>query len=197
MRITQNSLFEQLRYQLQINAGRLLTAQERVATQKRFSRLSESPVEGGRVLDLATALARSEQYVKNIDRSSSLAGIQDTTLGQVGDLIARAKELLLQESNEATSTSSTREAARIEIAHLLSQLVQAANTQFDGQYVFSGFRTDTPAFADAAVSVAPPSTAGGVTVTGQQVADFTQLTYHDYQIQFTSPALFTVTDEVN
>lgn len=195
MRITQNTLYNNTRSQLQTNAERLLQAQQTVATQKRFNSLSENPVDGGRALDLRSAITRSTQYLKNIERATSLAGVQESTMGQVNSMLGRAKELLLGETNQATSTASTRESARIEIAHLTTQLVQAANTRFDGKYVFSGFAVDTPAFTDAAVNVTAGATnAGGAAVTSQTVADAAQMVYHSYQIQFTAPGQFNILD---
>jgi CBS domain-containing protein len=50
MRITHNTLFDGLRRHLMTNTERLLQAQEVVATQKRINRLSDDPLDGGRVL---------------------------------------------------------------------------------------------------------------------------------------------------
>lgn len=194
MRITQNTMFYNLQQQLQSNSSRLMQAQETVATQKKFNRLSDNPIDGARVLDLNSALANSQQYLKNIERVSSQANVQDSTLGQVNDMLGRAKELLLGEANQATSTSSTRESARIEIAHLTTQLVQAANTRFDGKYIFSGFATNTTAFTDAALTVTAGANTGGAAVTNQTVADPAQMIYHNYQIQFTGPGQYNILD---
>lgn len=194
MRITQNTIFNGLRNNLMNNAERLLRAQETVATQKRINRLSDDPVDGGRVLDLNGSIARSKQYLSNIERVSSVANIQDSTLDQVQTLIGNAKELLLKETNQVTSTATTREASRIEIASLSSQMIQVANTRFDGQYIYSGSATGTPAFADARVSVVPAAIAGRAAVTAQKVTDATMLKYHNYQIQFTAGNQFNIMD---
>jgi flagellar hook-associated protein 3 FlgL len=196
MRITQNTLFNSLRSHLR-NANGLLNAQETVATQRSFNRLSENPIDAGRVLDLGRALSRSTQYLNNINRTSALADVQDQTMGQVHDLIQRSKELLLREANAVTSTGATRESARIEIAIITTQMVQVANSRFDGQYLFSGFASNTPAFADAGVQVAPSAIGARAAVTTQAVVDSTRTTYHDYQIQFTAPGVFDVVDTTN
>lgn len=195
MRITQNTLFNGLRHHLMHNGNDLLRAQEVVATQKNINRLSDDAVASGRILNLNTSIARSRQFISNIERVTSLAEIQDSTLGQAADLVARAKELLLAESNEVTSTTQTREAARIEIAQLTMQMLHVANTSYDGQYIFSGFATQTRAFAEGAVNavpVAPP--APGATLSDQGVLDFTQVTFHDYEIRFDGSGLFDVVD---
>jgi flagellar hook-associated protein 3 FlgL len=194
MRITQNTIFNNLRSQMLNNSDRLMKAQETVATQKRFNRLSENPIDGSRVMDLNSSITRSEQYLGNVSRVKAQANTYDSTLNQVNTMIGRAKELLLGEANQATSTATTRESARIEVAHLTTQMVQAANTRFDGKYIFSGFATDTAAYTDASVSATPAAIAGRGAITQQKVADAAQMVYHTYQIQFTGAGQFDILD---
>lgn len=194
MRITQNTIFNNLRTNLMNNSESLLQAQQTVATQKRIINLSDNPVDGGRVLDLNGAISRSDQYLSNVSRVLSSSDIQDSTLDQANTLVSQAKSLLLKEANQATSTATTREATRIETSILTSQLVQVGNTRFDGKYIFSGFQTDTPAFNDAAVSVIPTTVTGGAVATSQKVADASKMTYHNYQVQFTAANQFDIVD---
>jgi flagellin-like hook-associated protein FlgL len=127
-------------------------------------------------MDLKKPPAVSRQYSRNIEKVTSLADIQDGTLGQAHDLIVRAKELLLKEANEVASTAATREATRVEIAILVSELAQVANTRFNNQYIYSGFQSDAPAFLDVGVNVIPNAlNSGGAAVTGQEVAVVSQV----------------------
>lgn len=197
MRITQNSIFNNLRSQMMTNSGNLMKAQETVATQKRFNSLSDSPVDGSRVLSLNSAIARSTQYQKNVNRASAQAAEQERTLGDAGTILGRAKELLLGEANQASSTTTTREAARTEIAQLTSQLVQTANTRFDGKYIYSGFATDTPAFSDASFTVSPTAIAGRAAASGQKVTDASQMVYHTFQLKFTAAGQFDIVDSTS
>jgi flagellar hook-associated protein 3 FlgL len=194
MRVTANSNVLAMLRQLSINGHSLIRAQEQVATQKRINRLSDDPVDGGRLLDLNKLSDQAGQYQKNVERTRALASVQEQTIGQAHDLLARAKELLLRETNEVSSTVSTRESTRIEIAMLTSQLIQLGNTRYDGSYIFSGYATSTPAFTEAQVAAVPSAVAGDATVTGVQVSDVTRLTYDDYEIVFTAPGAFDVVD---
>ncbi len=194
MRVTQNTMFNQLSRQLQGNTARLIQAQERMATQKRINRLSDNPIDGGRVIDLKGAVARSDQYLNNIERLTSVAGVYDTASGQLHDLLARSKELLVKESNEVTSTAATREATRIELSILSNQLVSIANTQFDGKYVFGGYRTDQPPFAEAAATLGGAALADGTLHGSARVLDATAMNYHAHEIRFTAADRFDIID---
>ena len=194
MRVTQNATYSALHNQIARNSQTLLEAQEKVATEKKINRLSDDPVDAGRLLDLKGSLSSTTQYLSNIERVSSLAKIQDSALSDITDLIGNAKQLLLKETSETSSTGDTREATRIEIAIMTSELRSIGNTVYDGQYIFSGFATNTEAFADNTVSTAATSVTGGAVVTGQSVADSTMLTYHTYEVQFTGSATYNVVD---
>lgn len=194
MRVTENAIYNQLRRQMFSNSDSLLKSEERMATQKRINRISDNPVDAARVLDLKSALARSNQVVSNIERAESVAQVYDSTTGQLSDLLTRAKELVVKESNEATSTSTTREAARIEISNLISETIQLANTQFEGKYIFSGYQTDRPAFNDATVAVGGTAVADGTITASAKVIDATAMNYHDFELRFTSATQYDIYD---
>lgn len=194
MRVTQNFIYEAARFHMSNNAKTLLKIQEQVATQKRINRISDNSLEGTRLLDVKRAKSRTDQFLRNIERADSLAGIYDQVLGQADDLISRAKELLLGEASEVTSTTLTREAARVEIASIISQLVQIANTESGGSSIFSGFAIDQQAFLESVVtSSAGGGNTGGAAITTSQVDDPTRIEYGStFQVQFTAPGTFDV-----
>ncbi|MCE5231072.1 flagellar hook-associated protein FlgL [bacterium] len=194
MRVTENSMFNQLRRQVFRNSDSLINAQERMATQKRINRISDNPVSAARVLDLKSSISRSKQTINNIEHATSVADTYDTVTGQLSDLLGRAKELVVKESNEATSTAATREAARIELSNLTSEMVQIANTQFEGKYIFSGYQTDKPAFNDATVAAGGAPVTAGTLTAASKVLDATAMNDHDYEIRFTAANAFDVVD---
>ena len=123
MRITQNTLFDGMRRQVQTNTSQLLRAQEQVATQKRINRLSDNPVDGGRVLDLNTAVAKADQYLKNIERISQTSDILDKTYSQVSDIVTRATpavELPTMAAAYVAYTRSFNPASDVTVAGVLT-----------------------------------------------------------------------------
>lgn len=196
MRVTQNFFYRSARFYIQRNSRRLLNIQEKVATQKRINRISDDTVNAPRLLNLKSSKARIEQFLKNVNRVDSLIEVQGTVLLQSEQAVSRIKELLLSEANEVTSTPETREAARLEIAAIASQLVQLANTQFAGDFIFSGFAVNTPAFDDTSVAVAPAGgNTGNAVVSLATVRDTAQADFDDYEIVFDASA--TMYDVVN
>lgn len=195
MRITQTSLNDAFLLHLRRNSLALLRSQERVATQKRINRVSDNPIEATRLLDVKRTQSNLDQFLRNIDRVTSTTDIYDNVLAQAGELIVRAKELLLAEANEVTSTTQTREAARLEVAALTAQLVQLGNTRYNGNYVFSGFEVGTPAYSGATATSTPGGVLNGATIGAISVSDLGRVDFTTtYQITFDGAGNYDVID---
>ena len=192
MRITQNSMYRNMTQFLQARNVDMAKAQEQASTNKRINRLSDDSVGAGKLLRLSGSMNRIQQQMKNIDTVQTHAGVQDTTLGNINDIIVRVKEMMVQEANEVNSSTVSREAVRKETLALTEQLIALGNTQVDGQYIFGGYVTDRPAYSSATVGVTP--SAGGV-VSSAVVSDPNQFSANDFSIQFgTPPTTYNVVD---
>jgi flagellar hook-associated protein 3 FlgL len=192
-RVTQNVIFNATTNILHRQARRLLDAQQVVETQKRINTISDDPVGAGQVLGLRTQLAQTQQFLRNIDRATTLANSYDTALEQANTIITRARELVVSQANSAATSDSTREAAAIEIIGLREQLIDIANTRVGNRFIFAGHRDTQAPFA----SVTPTATlGGGNTGTGAvssiTISNVTDVTGDAYQIVFTSPTTFDI-----
>jgi flagellar hook-associated protein 3 FlgL len=150
MRITNSLLQQRVLRDLQANMSAFAQAQSQVATGKRFERMSEDPLAGSQVMTADRGLRGIEQYRRNSTAARSRTDAEESVLGQLGDLLSRAKELALQEGS-ATSTGVTRSAAKAEVDRIIEQAIQLGNTQVGNEYVFAGNM----------VTTAPFDTAGG------------------------------------
>lgn len=194
-RVTQNVIFNTTASLLQRQTRRLLDAQEVVATQRRINTLSDDPVGAGRALNLRGQLAATQQFLRNIDRAQTLAAAHDTALGQVVDILTRARELVLSQANTATSSAQTREATAIELIALREQLLNIANTRVGNTFIFAGHRDSVPPFAGATPTATPGigNTGTGV-VDAITVSNITDVTGDAYQVVFTSPTTYDIVD---
>ncbi len=147
---------------LQVNEGleqalrRLAEAQEVVSTGRRLNRLSDDPGGALRALDLRGVERSLDQYERNIDQGRLFLEETDQVLGQVGEILQRAKELALALAND-TQTAQDRQGAATEVRELRSRLLSLANTLVAGRYLFGGFRNGSAPFAGGL---------GGVTYSG-------------------------------
>lgn len=150
MRITNSFLQQRVLRDLQGNLSQLATAQSQVATGKRFTRVSEAPLDGAQVMYAERGLRGIEQYRRNSAAARSRTDAEESVLNQVTDLLARAKEIALQEGS-ATSTTQTRSAAKAEVDRLIEQVIQLGNTQVNNEFIFAGHMVSTSPFTPGGI----------------------------------------------
>jgi flagellar hook-associated protein 3 FlgL len=117
--------------------------QDQLATGKKITKPSDDPVVAMKGMFYRSGLTEVEQYKRNLSElylwmENSEAGIEQANNG-----LQRVRELVIQGKNGALSPSD-REAVAREVEQIKADLVQVANTQVSGRYIFHGTDTDNP-----------------------------------------------------
>ncbi len=86
-------------------------------------------------------------YSKNSDRALSVAQASFSALDQIRSLNDRAGELATLGSS-STVSAAERKAYAVEVNQLIKQAVDAANSKYQGEYLFNGVKTNLQPFAD-------------------------------------------------
>lgn len=146
MRVTNKMMAQTVQRNMHMNAQRMNRLHEQMSSGKMASRPSEDAVAVSRSMALDSALARNEQFVRNIDDTLSWLNATDVTLGNVTDLLQRVRELVIFSANDLRSPAE-REAVAAEVDQLLNHLVELGNMEYGGRHLFGGFRTTTPPYA--------------------------------------------------
>lgn len=141
MRITNNMMISNLMRNLGKNTERLSKYQNQLDSGKKISVPSDDPVVAARALKLRTDVAKVEQYQKNIGDAKSWLDATDVALGKIGDVMQKARELMVQASN-GTNTPEETQKIGLELKQLRTQVVHLSNSTYSGRYIFSGFKTD-------------------------------------------------------
>lgn len=141
MRVADNQVFNTLFGNMQRTRGRILVAQEQISSQKRLLKPSDDPSAFGQVLAGRTELSRNEQWSRNLTFGKQRMALADGTLTQVTTLLIRVKELTVQAASGTTSAEQRGTIAQ-EVRQLHRHLMQLANSEFNGQSIFSGTGTD-------------------------------------------------------
>src|SRR3989442_9916912 len=110
MRVTTQSLSNQVQQSLQQAFQRMSQTQEAISSGKRINRLSDDPFDAVRAIDLGNVAASLDQYDKNINSALPVLNQTDAVLGDVSDALNRAKELAVAMAN-GTLSSQDRAAA--------------------------------------------------------------------------------------
>jgi flagellar hook-associated protein 3 FlgL len=132
------------------NQRALTRTQLQLATGRKLVSPSDDPVVSGRLLDLEQVHAQVTRYQKNADQARSQLELEETTLGNVSDLLQRVRELAVGALNGTMGADQRRNIAA-EVRQRLADMVALANTRdANGAYLFSGFYEGaTEPFTDA------------------------------------------------
>jgi len=145
LRVTQTMMSNQLIRNINNNMSRLSNWQTQLSTGRVINKPSDDPVGVTYALRYRSELTANTQYQSNVDSALSWLEFTDMLLGQVGDIVKRAKELTLQGST-GTNPQVAMNAVANEIIQLKEQLVNIANSQLAGKYVFNGQMYDRPPY---------------------------------------------------
>ena len=148
MRVTSGMLITNLMRNYKHNLSNMEDLQNQLSSGKRIRRPSDDPSGASKALKLRSDISSNEQYIKNVDNAISWLNITETALRDIGDTLQLARELTVRASHE-TLVPSDRAAVADEIEQLQRHLFQLGNSTYAGRYIFSGYRTDTPAFSES------------------------------------------------
>lgn len=147
MRISSQQVFNSGVNRLQDQGASLQKTQEQVSTGKKVNRPSDDPVAAARILKLNQEKAQIDQYQRNVDLAENRLQQEESTLGDMNDLLERVRELTVQAGN-GSLTQADRQSIAAELRQRLDQMASLANTRdASGEYIFSGFKGGTQAFA--------------------------------------------------
>jgi flagellar hook-associated protein 3 FlgL len=136
----------------------LATTQQQLSTGLRINQPSDDPYGASLAIQLKNDLQGLTTYSNNVTDGTAWASAADTSLSNVMNMLQRAQELTVQASNgveSATDLSATAD----EIDQLADAMKQEANTQYNGQYIFSGTATTTQPYSSATGDVFQGNTA--------------------------------------
>jgi len=125
--------------------SQLTATQERLSSGKQITKPSDDPFGTSRALLFRNEISQNTQYQSNVGEASSWLTTTDTALSSINDDAARARDLLLQGAN-GTMSQNQRDAIASELDQLADSVKTAGNTQYAGNFVFAGTKTQTPPF---------------------------------------------------
>jgi flagellar hook-associated protein 3 FlgL len=127
--------------------SKLLKTQLQLSSGKRVNNPSDDPAGAARILDLQQGAAITRQYQANILAGQSRLELEDAVLASVTNSLQRARELAVGGLN-GTQSIEDRTAMAKEIRQITDEVMALANTKDgNGDYLFSGFQTQTAPFS--------------------------------------------------
>jgi flagellar hook-associated protein 3 FlgL len=126
--------------------AKLAKTQLQLSTGSKILTPAEAPSASAKALNLIDTIDVTGQYQANGETARSRLSLEDTTLENATNILQRARELAVQGANGSLNASD-RLAIEQEVRELLNQMESIANTKApNGEYIFSGIRSDVSAY---------------------------------------------------
>ena len=136
MRITDLTMTNDFLYNLAANKSKVSDLQTQIATGSQIQKPSDSPNGTANILGWNSQMNQSNTIMSNIDSGLSFVNDSTQSMQNIQDGITNVLSKLTQVQNAANSTDLTNFADQVDSS--LSLILDSANTQSDGKYVFAG-----------------------------------------------------------
>jgi flagellar hook-associated protein 3 FlgL len=124
--------------------------QDQISSGKQVSNLSDDPARAARSLALNSAHTALIQHRQNAEEGASWMNATLASLANARSTIQTARNNALQGATD-TSSAESRQVLAIAVDRLSGQLLEAANSKWNGSSLFGGNKTTTAAFTNAGV----------------------------------------------
>jgi flagellar hook-associated protein 3 FlgL len=124
------------------------TTQQQMASGKTINQPSDNPYGASLAVSLNSDLASLSGYSNQITDGTGWAQAADSSMTNIGSMLQRAQELVVQAAN-GTNSAADQSATAAEITQIIDAVKQEGNAQFNGQYIFAGNATSTAPYSTA------------------------------------------------
>lgn len=125
--------------------GKLQRSSNELSSGRKILEPSDNPYGASRSIDLQSQLDGLSSYTSSVNDGISWTQTAGGALAGMGQALQRVRQLLISAGNSTTSQADLSNIAA-EVTQLTEAIKQGANTQYAGQYVFSGTLTSTPPY---------------------------------------------------
>ena len=128
------------------NMNNALSGLERTSSElssgKKIQEPSDNPYGASRIDELQSQLDGLSSYATNVQEGTSWENTATGAMSNISQVLQRVRELVVQAAN-GTNNQGNLNSVAAEVEQLTEAVKQDANTQYAGQYVFSGTATTT------------------------------------------------------
>jgi len=146
------------------------TALQELSTGKRVNVPSDDPLAASLMVSNQDQSSRTDQYLQNIDTLTNQMQTADTALASVVTALNQAISLGVQGST-GTATAADRQQIAQNLQGIQQQIVQLANTEVGGVYLFAGTATTTTPYVLDSSSPSGVQYKGNMGINAVQVSD--------------------------
>ena len=157
-RVTTSQIWSSSNNNIQTAKARLSQLSAQSSSGLAVSKPSDDPAASASIMSVLNQQSTTSQYATNISDGQGWLSTADSTMTSAENLVRQAKDLAIQAGNSGTSSTSSRAALATQLAGIRDDLLNAANTQYNGRSVFAGTSDSATAFDPTTYAYNGPTT---------------------------------------
>lgn len=146
MIITSASTYRTLQYQMERTSSDLNGLYVKSSTGKEIEEASDDPTVVADILGTRSEIEANQRYIDNCKTVQDQLAITETYLDSMETLLVRAKEIAINGTNGSLLQEDLDSLAD-EVSQLQEQLLDQANAQVNGKYLFAGYANENLPFS--------------------------------------------------
>lgn len=147
MRVTERLIHRGVVDDIHRHMASMARLQKQISSGRRLSGISEEPIDAARSIRLRATDAGLKQFQKSAQEGTAWMNATLSGLTRVREVMQDARLNALQGGTDTTPAEG-RLAMAEDTTRLLEALREVGNSRWEGQYLFGGQSTTSPAFAD-------------------------------------------------
>lgn len=147
-RVTNNMVSDRVLYDLQARYRTLANTQTQISTGRSVNAPSDDPIAAAQERLRQSELSGIKAGQANVQATQTRLTSMESSLESIRSVLSRANELALTGANGSYSQTD-RNAMADEVDQLIKSVKDSVNAKVDGDYVFSGTKTDTAPYTTA------------------------------------------------
>ncbi|UJL45343.1 flagellar hook-associated protein FlgL [Virgibacillus sp. NKC19-16] len=141
MRVTQGMLSNNMMQHISSSNAKLSTYMNQLSTGKKINLPSDDPIIAMNGMNYRSQLTQIEQFQRNTNEVHTWMDNSDAALNQATQSMQKLRELAVQASND-TYGADERQNIKEEAEEIKAHLIDIANTNVGGKYIFNGTNTN-------------------------------------------------------
>lgn len=137
MRVTLQMSSMNSKYNITNNSSSLYDLYTRISAEQMVLTPSDNPSAATSAISDTAIIEKYNSYISNIKSTDNILGLSDNALSDVNTILTNAKTIAIDMSS-GNNTSTMFSGSLSEMTELLSSLVNTANSNYSGQYLFGG-----------------------------------------------------------
>ena len=143
IQITDNMMYNNINNELLNQSTNIYNLQDQISSGLQINYPQDNPAGMVNVLSYKNSTALVTQYNSNVSIANSVGSLASSTISSAMTVVNQASTLAVEMAN-GTNTSANNQAAAQQVGQIINELMQSADTSYNGQNIFTGNYLNAP-----------------------------------------------------